>query len=143
MTPGKWEKCFWCNSDMWIPPSLYEAALAGREKIAFYCAYGHSQHYVTSQSETEKLRLERDRLKQNTARLEQERLEALSTANAQRDRALKAEGALKRLKKRSAAGACPCCKRTFSNMATHIRKQHPEYLGDNIVPIKAARPGEG
>jgi len=32
-----------------------------------------------------------------------------------------------RLKKRIACGVCPCCKRTFTNLARHISGQHPEY----------------
>jgi len=29
-----------------------------------------------------------------------------------------------RLRKRAAAGTCPCCKRSFSNMAEHIKRRH-------------------
>jgi hypothetical protein len=34
-----------------------------------------------------------------------------------------------------------CCQRTFSNMATHMKRQHPDYVeqqGAKIVPLKKA-----
>lgn len=46
-----------------------------------------------------------------------------------------------RIKKRAAAGTCPCCKRTFSNMAEHMKKEHAAFVvetGAKVVPIKAA-----
>jgi hypothetical protein len=78
------------------------------------------------------LRRERDRLKQDTARLEEE-------ASLARVRAEKAEAAAKRLKKRASAGTCPCCSRTFANMAEHMKQKHPELLaegGTKVVPLK-------
>jgi hypothetical protein len=35
---------------------------------------------------------------------------------------------LKRLKKRTAAGVCPCCSRTVSQLARHMETRHKEYL---------------
>ncbi len=47
------------------------------------------------------------------------------TAEARR----RAEKAAKtRLKKRVAAGVCPCCNRTFKQLAAHIKRKHPEML---------------
>lgn len=96
----------------------------------FYCPNGHQQHY-TQESDEEKMRRERDIARQQLARVEQEKVAALA-------RAQKAERSEKRLKKRSAAGTCPCCQRTFSNMTTHMRKQHPEFVAEqtNVVPLK-------
>jgi 4-hydroxy-3-methylbut-2-en-1-yl diphosphate synthase IspG/GcpE len=33
------------------------------------------------------------------------------------------------LAKRAKAGVCPCCNRTFSNMAEHMKKQHADFDG--------------
>jgi septal ring factor EnvC (AmiA/AmiB activator) len=107
------------------------------DKASFYCPNGHSMSY--RESEADRLRRERDRLKQDQARLEEEKREAWATANAQRERAEKAEKATKRLKKRTSAGTCPCCSRTFANMAEHMKHQHPEFVADSgakVVPIK-------
>lgn len=132
-----WNTCYQCKCQMWIPDSLNDAALCSRgpSGIQFFCAYGHKQHYVVGESEETKLRRERDRLKQQTARLEDEAREV-------RARAEKAERATKRLKKRTAAGTCPCCQRTFSNMAEHMKHQHPAFVcdaGAKVVPIKRAK----
>lgn len=96
-----------------------------------YCPLGHM--ITWKETEETRLRRDRDRLKQETARLEDE-------ARLQRERAEKAEAATRRLKKRTAAGTCPCCQRTFQNMATHMKRQHPHFVketGANVVSIKA------
>lgn len=109
------------------------------DKADFYCPNGHSMSYTESISE--KLRRERDLLKQQTARLEDEKRQAEEAASLASIRAEKAEAATKRLKKRSSAGTCPCCARTFSNMAEHMKHQHPAFVADGgakVVPIKRA-----
>lgn len=98
-----------------------------------FCPNGHSWGWSQQTCEREKLRQERDRLKQSNARLEEE-------ANLAVIRAEKAETAHRKLKKRASAGTCPCCSRTFANMATHMKRQHPEFVlagGAKIVPFKA------
>jgi chromosome segregation ATPase len=107
------------------------------DKAAFYCPNGHSMSY--RESEADKLRRERDRLKQEAARLEEENAAAQLALDVARDRMQKAEKANKRLKKRTSAGTCPCCNRTFGNMAEHMKHQHPEFVSDSgakVVPIK-------
>lgn len=43
----------------------------------------------------------------------------------------RAEKAAKtRIKNRIARGVCPCCKRTFQNLAAHMQTQHPGFGGD-------------
>jgi hypothetical protein len=32
-----------------------------------------------------------------------------------------------RIKKRVAAGVCPCCNRSFKDLARHMAGQHPDY----------------
>lgn len=98
--------------------------------IYFHCPNGHGRHF--SESEADRLRRERDRLQQQAARLEQ-------TISEERARADKAERATKRLKKRASAGTCPCCSRSFSNMAEHMKRQHPGFVADGgakVVPLK-------
>lgn len=112
--------CWKCKCDMSLPEELYRAAKR-TTSISFYCAYGHAQIFSEGESEETKLRRERDRAVQANARIEEERREAVA-------RAEKAEAATKRLKKRVAAGSCPCCKRNFSNMARHIKQQHPDFV---------------
>jgi hypothetical protein len=100
----------------------------------FYCPNGHPQSF-TGASDIEKARRERDIARQQVARAEQEAAEALA-------RAQKAELAEKKLKKCASAGTCPCCSRTFSNMATHMKRQHPTFVeegGAKVISIKATK----
>jgi NMD protein affecting ribosome stability and mRNA decay len=121
--------CPKCGIEYAAPKTFMEEARKD-PSIYFHCPNGHSRHF--SESEADRLRRERDRLKQETARLEDE-------ARLARVRADKAEAATKRLKKRTSAGTCPCCNRTFGNMAEHMKHQHPEFVADGgtkVVPIK-------
>lgn len=44
------------------------------------------------------------------------------------ERRLRAQrGATTRVKRRVAAGVCPCCKRHFGNLHRHMAGQHPDY----------------
>ena len=44
------------------------------------------------------------------------------------------KGHLTRTKKRIAAGVCPCCKRTFQDLARHMSGQHPTYAAPKETP---------
>jgi hypothetical protein len=128
----------WCGTPFMLPKRLLESAQKSGHTI--YCPHGHTVAW--KETEADKLRRERDRLRQETARLEDEKREAWATANAQLDRARKAESKVKTMTKRAAAGTCPCCQRTFSNMSTHMKRQHPEYIketGANVIPIKVGQ----
>ena len=94
----------------------------------WYCPNGHRQHFA-AESDAEKYRRERDVARQQVARAEQQ-------AADEHRRAELLQKQKRRLEKRAAAGTCPCCKRTFSNMTTHMKKQHPEFVAENVVPIK-------
>ncbi len=37
------------------------------------------------------------------------------------------KGVTTRIKNRIGNGVCPCCKRTFTNLARHMKGQHPDY----------------
>lgn len=37
------------------------------------------------------------------------------------------KGLVTKMKKRASAGVCPCCKRTFKQLAAHMSHMHPEY----------------
>ncbi len=92
----------------------------------FYCPNGHRQHY-TGQTEAERLQRELDAEKRRTEY-------ARADANRRREERIRVEHQLRsvkghqtRLKKRIAGGACPCCNRTFENLARHMTTKHPEF----------------
>lgn len=125
----------WCGTPFMVPERLLNSAINAGHTI--YCPHGHTLTW--KDTEADKLRRERDRLKQENARLDEEVRSNWVLADAERARADKAEKATKRLKKRSSAGTCPCCSRTFSNMAQHMLHQHPEFVaegGTKVIPIK-------
>lgn len=125
----------WCGTPFALPKELLKAARGSGHTI--YCPHGHSVAW--KETEETRLRRERDRLKQEQARLEDEKRWAEERASVASVRADKAERKVKKLTKRVAAGTCPCCQRTFSNMAEHMKHQHPEFVADTgakVVPIK-------
>jgi hypothetical protein len=99
----------------------------GRSKN-FYCPNGHSQ--IFKETEADKLRRERDLLKQQIARVEDERTAAWRAEEVATLARRKAEAQLKRTMSRAGAGVCPCCNRTFQQLTRHMQSKHPE-----IVPL--------
>ena len=55
---------------------------------------------------------------------EKDRRQELAAA---RKRLSAQKGATTRLKNRSKAGVCPCCTRTFKQLAAHMKNKHPEF----------------
>lgn len=86
---------------------------------SFYCPAGHSQVYTGKSPEVK----------------QRERAEQLAQQLASRDEDLRTErishaatkGQLTKTRKRVANGVCPCCHRTFQQLARHMAGQHPEY----------------
>lgn len=103
-----------------IPESLHNQLDAKRERRSVYCPLGHQWHYV-GKSDAEKVRELQDRLAAERAQHDQER----ATLKAQ---ATRAKNAKARLEKRAAAGVCPCCNRTFQQLARHMKTKHPDYV---------------
>jgi hypothetical protein len=133
--------CGECGIEFYVPTFWYaKRAKDGESNKAYHCPNGHRRIFVTS--ELERVRQERDRLKQQLAQKDDELLQANLDA-------IKAEKKHKRLEKRTAAGTCPCCKRTFSNMSRHMKSEHPEFVADHtqveippedkVVPIRRGR----
>lgn len=92
----------------------------------FHCPAGHPQSFM-GQSEEEKLRLERDRLKQQLAQKD----DSIKYQREQREKAEKKviayKGIVTRTKNRIAGGVCPCCNRTFENLHRHMATKHKDY----------------
>ncbi len=85
----------------------------------FFCPNGHN-NYFPGLSEAEKLKVElADKERQLTAQRAR-----VSELNMQ---ITKADRATARLKKRVRAGVCPCCQRTFKQLAAHMTCKHPDY----------------
>lgn len=118
--------CAKCKCEVSLPEELYNSARHSKE-ISFHCAYGHSMHFPQGLSEEEKLRRERDRLAQRVAERDDEIRAQRERAEAAERRGAAARGQVTKIKNRVGHGVCPCCNRTFENLARHMTSQHPAF----------------
>lgn len=132
MANEHWTTCWKCKAEYVLPIALYRAAKAS-ERIGVFCPYGHEGHFLDGPTEEDKLRQERNSLRQQMAqrddeiRLERELREAT-------ERKLSAQrGVVTRIKNRVGHGVCPCCSRTFENLGRHMKSKHPEYAKGDVV----------
>jgi len=111
------ETCITCGIVFCMEKHYQQNLLSSRDKgqaLPFYCPSGHRMYY-TGKSDKEKLQEAQAEL----SRVRQQWSEAEDAHEAE----------VARMRKRSSAGTCPCCNRTFSNMAQHMRHMHPGYTG--------------
>lgn len=127
------ETCCSCHIRFAMPGSFNKRCRED-SKVWFYCPNGHHQHYTGEQTEREALRRERDRLKQQAAYLEDMRKAALAEAEEAKRSAAAYKGVATRIKNRVKHGVCPCCNRTFSDLARHMKTKHPDV--DNVVILE-------
>lgn len=125
-------QCYRCKCELWIPEALYEAAnhSRGPNGISFYCSYGHRQHFVEGESDEQKLRRERDRLQQRIAEKDDEIKRQREMREAAERRHIAAKGRITRIKNRVGHGVCPCCTRSFQNLARHMASEHPAFAAE-------------
>jgi hypothetical protein len=109
--------CGECGIKWGMPRWFVETRRKGDQKSRnYYCPNGHCR--VFKETENDRLRRERDQLKQDAARLEDERAAAVAAQK-------KAEKELKRTFRRATAGVCPCCHRSFQALVRHMKTKHP------------------
>lgn len=84
----------------------------------FYCPAGHAQHYT--KSEETRLREELSRAHRDIDRAKQAEAE-------QRTKVAQIAKSYNRVRQRIRNGVCPCCNRTFQNLANHMRTEHADY----------------
>lgn len=124
--------CGECFMVFCVPTTFYEDRKQGTSGLrSFSCPAGHSRRFA-NETKFETERRLRQRAEQENARLAEE---AYAAERARQ----RAETALKNHKRRSAAGTCPCCKRTFANMRTHMMSKHPEFVADSIAKLDARK----
>lgn len=92
----------------------------------WYCPNGHSRYYP-EKNETEQAKAQVARLQRQLANRDEDlRAERAAHKVTERRRAA-AKGQLTKTKKRVANGVCPCCNRTFADLARHMAGKHPDY----------------
>lgn len=91
---------------------------------SFYCPNGHSLSYDGDKKRLEqRVRQAEERETRLRARLDQEE----AHARAQKARATRFKNDRDRIRARISEGVCPCCNRTFKQVAAHMKRQHPEF----------------
>lgn len=106
----------------------------------FYCPNGHKIWYI-GKSDADVQRERAESLARQLEAADRRTREQREAKEAAERRAAAARGQVTKIKKRASAGTCPCCTRTFANMAEHMKREHPEFVADggaNVVPIKRA-----
>jgi hypothetical protein len=137
------ETCSGCGILYAMPEEFQEERYA--DKRAFYCPNGHQQNY-TGKSEAEKLReqldterRQRQSAEQRVAMYADEARSEREIAQRERHRANGYKGHATRITKRAKAGVCPCCNRTFKQLAQHMANKHPQFTPMELED----RPPEG
>jgi len=106
-----------------------EAHSRGNRELVWYCPNGHELGYndPPGESEADRLRREleraRNRAASKSAALDQTKAEL----RGQKARASRFKNDRDRERTRAANGVCPCCNRTFKQLARHMKSQHPEF----------------
>jgi len=113
----------WCGMRHAVPSELSDFQQRqhdeGRSAMAIYCPLGHS-HVPAGKSKVKQVEEERERARNEAATRAAERDQAEASARAHK-------GVATRARKRAAAGVCPCCKRTFKQLARHMENKHPDF----------------
>lgn len=130
--------CCSCNIEFWVPDYWFRTKK--QDNSIFQCPNGHEQHFTKGPSKLDLVRRERDRLTQSLAEKDDEITRQRELREGAERRVSAAKGQVTRLKNRAKAGVCPCCNRTFKNLARHMHSKHPDFGDDksNVVPLKDA-----
>jgi hypothetical protein len=115
-------RCINCGVQFAAPD--YFVTARQNDGKSFYCPNGHSLCWHETEADKLRKRLERSEARERHA-LDQ--LQATERSRA----ALR--GVVTKTKKRVGNGVCPCCNRTFQNLARHMAGKHPEYA-DSASP---------
>jgi len=121
-------RCANCGIMFGVPREYDDARR--RDGRGFMCPNEHSNVY----RETEAKRIKKQ-LEETQRRLMK-----------QQERAVHAEGRAEqldrqyhRVRTRIMAGVCPCCNRTFPNVAAHMKSKHPEFSpGERLKTLREA-----
>jgi hypothetical protein len=114
----------WCGINHAVPEELFNFMERqhrdGRKQQGIHCPLGHTWTFA---GEGEAAKLERElEAARRSRRATQDLLHAEERSHAA------TRGHLTRTRRRVANGVCPCCGRTFKQLARHMKAKHPEFV---------------
>lgn len=93
----------------------------------WYCPNGHAQ-YFSAINEKEQLKKENESLQRQVVDawrvVDEKKIQIQQLGYSLRSQKAAKTAIMNRVKR----GLCPCCRRTFSNLQSHFKTQHPELL---------------
>lgn len=110
------EDCCDCGVNFGMTKSFYSSRL--RTGNNFYCPNGHSMVY--NNGENAKLREKAKKYRKWYDEEVERRCIAEGSLRA-------TKGHLTRTRNRISKGVCPCCNRSFKDLAAHMENKHPDY----------------
>lgn len=120
-------ECGTCGVVHAIPETLYDSCY---EYGGFWhCPIGHRRGWNEGEQERERKSLQRklEKSEQEKQRAIKQKEWAEQETENQRRSASAYKGQVTKLKNRAKAGVCPCCQRTFKQLAAHMKNMHPDF----------------
>lgn len=115
--------CGECGISFGMPAWYRKARL--NDHRTFYCPNGHPRAY-RGESDADKVQRLSGQLDQERTRRQQ--AEARERHENQQRRRVQTR--LRNVQTRIKAGVCPCCNRTFKQLAAHMANKHPEFVAE-------------
>ena len=106
-------------------PTDFERLMKERDGSCI-CPNGHSWSF-TGKSKNQIIKENEERIAQLRARVASRNEEIEHIKGSQK--ALR--GVITKTKRRIANGVCPCCNRSFADLAKHMKGKHPKYIKED------------
>lgn len=123
-------QCGTCGVWHAIPKIMFDSCY--REGGFWHCPNGHSRGYRKGQDERDE-----ESLKKQLAREKKEKEWAIQEQENLKKQLAAQKGQNTKLKNRAKAGVCPCCNRTFKQLARHMERMHPEFNKEPALEFKS------
>lgn len=118
--------CYTCGVHFGIGDDLYRRVVTNETGSVFCPACGKQTCWRESEDQKRIKELQRKLEWEAAECARQKSLRDAAEASLQSTR-----GVVTRLKRRSSAGVCPCCHRTFKQLANHMATKHGDFVADS------------
>ncbi len=116
--------CYTCGVRFGIGEDLYRRVVKRKEGSVYCPSCGNRTCWTGKTDEQKKIEQLENKLKWEMEQVERKNRYLEDAKNSLRS----TKGVVTKLKKRASAGVCPCCNRTFKQLAQHMENKHPGYV---------------